>query len=519
MEAVCPECQVRYEVSEELLAQGTSIGCPTCGVSLDLIQPDEQANAQPDGVQEQSNPTSAEAMPQTDKPAEETTSDTLEAQAPQPGWDADQLLWGNEEASSEQTVAAPDQETEAWGSVPTWGDPVQDTEPEGQIQDQDTPQTQPTDDHTETPATQAEESVDGQTEIQDRQPPEPEDSQTETTQAQADDPVKQLAQTAQTESTQAKPGAPATTEPEQPADFVQPQVASLSQSLTDDKTEPGSQDGEEQTDWAAAAAKWAESGFSTDNMPDFVKGREAEANQDTAQPSPTPVEPLSNVVAQPTPQTILPPEEPKPEEEVNHRPRGRAITPPPLPSVGNANLPSPATKPPPLERRQASYNLQGTGEGQQEPWHQEEQPQQEQPADSGEPIPLSPPEQTDQEIQAAAFAPKTSTMTKVLVMLGTVGVIVFGVWLALHFSEGKLFQFGKKPAADKKDNISSGPTSNSASQPKPELATSKKKIDKPATEKTKNVAKPTKPAKTANNRRHKQKNQILQSSEERWQTT
>ena len=121
MVAVCPQCQMRYEVGDELLQQGSPVMCPSCQVPL----------------QDEASGAVLGAAP-SDVAGEEKPTLQTEPSGPAPGWDAGDLLGSDSSPpeSAEQAEvpqAQPEAQPEApasggsgwnsanWGTVPAWG--------------------------------------------------------------------------------------------------------------------------------------------------------------------------------------------------------------------------------------------------------------------------------------------------------------------------------------------------------------------------------------------------------------
>jgi type IV secretory pathway VirB10-like protein len=114
MEAVCPQCSMRYEVGEELLQQGTPVMCPACQVPLNLVQPgtnvliqqplEGESPAQPEQTETAPQPP-PEEPPVEEPPVEEPPAEAPLAEEPSAGpgqsWDSGELLWGGQTGGSD----------------------------------------------------------------------------------------------------------------------------------------------------------------------------------------------------------------------------------------------------------------------------------------------------------------------------------------------------------------------------------------------------------------------------------
>ena len=284
MEAVCPKCQMRYEVSEELLQQGGPVVCPTCQVSLTLVQPG------------------------TNIPLEPPLPEASEAEGPSgpgQGWGAGSLLWGGSSPPEEPPPEEP---------LPEEPPPTEEALPEAAQAEQ--PAAAPSVSTFATPTWGTE-----------TQPAEQAVAPPHEAPQQPDEPTPQV----------------------EPAEQVEPAPQAA-------PAQPGAS-GPGTEDWASAAARWAASGFSSDNMPTFVKSKDA---GDTAEP-PEPVASAHESLPEVEPYQPSP-ESPDQAQLDQQAQVSEPAAPPPLPKPGIV-LPTPQNPPPLDGHRSSTYVMRGSGEG------------------------------------------------------------------------------------------------------------------------------------------------------------
>lgn len=454
MEAVCPQCSMRYEVSQELLQQGP-VACPTCQVGLVFVEPgtttplepqpqagpvtlpqpgetpaarqqedNSQSEAQESASGEQAKLEQLQETPATpEQPAEQSTTEPAAEQpatepateqpaaepapgspgeqAPPASWGAGDLLWGDsgtvsDVAASPAETTSAGQDGEAAGEVTASAHdestliPELPQEPASESESVAAPvgvEQPPPEAATATVPPAAEQSAaetDPEVAPAIEQPPEqPAADQAATAQP----PVAAGAfETPTWQPTSALPAEESTNEPA-PNTAAPPAVETA-----------------QPDDWAAAAARWAASGFSAEAMPKFVgdQGAEAAAESPTEQAAgsgpvqppeprqslaadPVPAAPEaaagtpgSESVAQPIPGAAsapatntqpspATPQQPQSPQSPPSPPAGNAApAPPPLPGEGSGK--AVAVEPPPL-RRISTYIMRGSGEGKDDaPW-------------------------------------------------------------------------------------------------------------------------------------------------------